>query len=227
MLADAEFSRLLALYPIIGRLAPGLQATLRTDLRPVQAPAGRMLFDLDSACSLFLLLAGGSIRVVKPAASGREILLYRLQPGDSCILTVSCLLGHASYPARGLVEQELVAYAISEPLFHRLLGESAPFREFVFRYFADRVADLMQLVEEVAFGPMDKRLANLLLERGPSITATHQMLADELGTVREVVSRRLKQLEGAGLVRLDRGQIAVLDMPRLAQLADPLRDSSH
>jgi CRP/FNR family transcriptional regulator len=227
LVAEAEFDQLAGLYPIIGNLGPGLRTTLRSDLRPIHAPAGRMLFDLDSACSLFLLLAGGSIRVVKPAVSGREILLYRLQPGDSCILTVSCLLGHTSYPARGLVEHDLTAYAISEPLFHRLLADSAPFRAFVFRYFSERIADLMQLVEEVAFGPMDQRLANLLLERGPQVAATHQMIADELGTVREVVSRRLKQLEAAGLVRLDRGQIAVLDPRRLAQLAGPLRDSSH
>lgn len=227
MLTEAEFAQLTTLYPIFGDVSPQLRTLLRTDLQRVEAPSGRMLFDLDSSCSLFLLLVSGTIRVVKPATSGREILLYRLQPGDSCVLTVSCLLGHNSYPARGLVEQELAGYAISEPVFHRLLGESAPFRAFVFRYFAERVAELMQLVEEVAFGPMDRRLASLLVARGPVVVATHQMLADELGTVREVVSRRLKQLETAGLVRLERGQVAVVDARRLAQLADPLRDWSH
>jgi CRP/FNR family transcriptional regulator len=112
-------------------------------------------------------------------------------------------------------------------MFQRLLAESALFREFIFRYFAERVADLMQLVEEVAFGGMDQRLANYLLERGPQLETTHQVIADELGTAREVVSRRLKQLEGRGLVRLERGQVLILDAGGLLRLAGSLRDSSH
>ena len=118
-------------------------------------------------------------------------------------------------------------YTISQAMFQRLLAESALFREFIFRYFAERVTDLMQLVEEIAFGGMDQRLANYLLERGPQIETTHQVIADELGTVREVVSRRLKQLEARKLVRLERGQIVLLDAPGLRRLAGPLRDSSH
>jgi CRP/FNR family transcriptional regulator len=176
---------------------------------------------------MFLLPFEGSIRVIKPTISGREILLYRLEPGDSCVLTASCLLGHSSYSARGVVEADLIGYAVSQALFQRLLAESALFREFIFRYFAERVSDLMQLVEEVAFGGMDQRLASYLLERGPRVEATHQVIADELGTVREVVSRRLKQLEVRGFVRLERGQVIVLDDPEIRRLAGALRDSSH
>jgi CRP/FNR family transcriptional regulator, anaerobic regulatory protein len=227
MLSTQEFEQVAALYPVLGQLPAQLRSAVATDMRRVAAPAGHVLFDLDSACTMFLLPFAGSIRVIKPAITGREILLYRLEPGDSCVLTASCLLGHATYSARGVVDSDLVGYTISQAMFQRLLAESALFREFIFRYFAERVTDLMQLVEEIAFGGMDQRLANYLLERGPRIEATHQVIADELGTVREVVSRRLKQLEARKLVRLERGQIVVLDEPGLRRLAGSLRDSSH
>ncbi len=224
MITAGEYAHLSGLYPVLEQLPAPLRQALAADLRYVAAPAGHVLFDVDSACHMFLLPCAGSIRVIKPALSGREILLYRLEPGDSCVLTASCLLGHSAYAARGVVESDLVGYAISQTMFQRLLAESAIFREFIFRFFAARVSDLMQLVEEVAFGGMDQRLAQYLLERGPRLETTHQAVADELGTVREVISRRLKQLAAQGLVRLERGQIAVLDRAGLLRLAGALHD---
>jgi CRP/FNR family transcriptional regulator len=221
MLSQSEVDGLVELYPVLSRLTAAEQDALRREMQPAHIRAGTVLFDLDSPCSLFLLLTAGTVRVVKPALSGREIVLYRLDPGDSCILTVSCLLGESSYPARGVAETDLAAYILPRPLFYRLLGESEPFRAFVFRYFAARISDLMQLVEEVAFGALDQRLANLLVTQGPRLEMTHQQIADELGTVREVVSRRLKVLEQQGLVRLRRGQVEVLDLKRLGRVAAP------
>jgi len=224
---QAVFDELIRLYPPIGDMTPDAQRLLRQNLQRMNAPAGHLLFDLDSPCSLFVLLYAGSIRVIKPAISGREILLYRLEPGDSCVLTASCLLGRSNYPARGVAENELIAYALAAPVFDRLLDTSTPFRALVFTHFADRIADLMQLVEEVAFGQMDQRLAAYLAARAPLLEATHQQIADELGTVREVVSRRLKQLEQRGLVRLERGQVHIHNAERLRHIAVTLRDSSH
>jgi CRP/FNR family transcriptional regulator len=221
MLRQSEVEALVALYPVLSRLTAAEQDALRRDVQSAHIPAGTVLFDLDSPCSLFLLLTAGTVRVVKPALSGREIVLYRLDPGDSCILTVSCLLGESSYPARGVAETDVAAYILPRPLFYRLLGDSEPFRAFVFRYFAARISELMQLVEEVAFGAIDQRLANLLVTQGPRLEMTHQQIADELGTVREVVSRRLKVLEQQGLVRLRRGQVEVLDLKRLGRVAAP------
>jgi CRP/FNR family transcriptional regulator len=221
MLRQSEVEALVALYPVLSRLTAAEQDALRREVQSAHIPAGTVLFDLDSPCSLFLLLTAGTVRVVKPALSGREIVLYRLDPGDSCILTVSCLLGESSYPARGVAETDVAAYILPRPLFYRLLGDSEPFRAFVFRYFAARISELMQLVEEVVFGALDQRLANLLVTQGPRLEMTHQQIADELGTVREVVSRRLKVLEQQGLVRLRRGQVEVLDLKRLGRVAAP------
>ncbi len=133
MLSQPDLDALVELYPVLCQLTGAERDALRRELQPARIPAGTVLFDLDSPCSLFLLLAAGTVRVVKPALSGREIVLYRLEPGDSCILTVSCLLGESSYPARGVAETEVAAYILTRPLFHRLLAESEPFRAFVFQ----------------------------------------------------------------------------------------------
>ncbi|MDQ5914738.1 MAG: family transcriptional regulator, anaerobic regulatory protein, partial [Pseudomonadota bacterium] len=167
----------------------------------------------------FPLLISGSIKVVKAAPSGREMLLYRVEPGGSCIITSSCLLGHTAYSARGEAETDLQMLALPPALFSRLVAEQAAFRDFVFHLFSDRIAELMQLVEEVAFHRLDQRLARLLLSRGDSIQATHQALADELGSVREIVSRLLKGFASEGLVSLGRENITLLDREGLKRLA--------
>ncbi|HRW08141.1 MAG TPA: Crp/Fnr family transcriptional regulator [Caldilineaceae bacterium] len=220
MLKEQEYQHLTEVYPSFRQLTPALQQLVRQNTQPVHVPTGTMLFDLDYPCNLFLLILDGAIRVVKPALSGREILLYRLEPGDSCILTVSCLLGQNDYPARGVVEQALVGYALPRPLFTQLLEESTPFRNFVFHFFGERMSHLMSLVEEVAFQQMDQRLAALLVERGPLLTITHQQLADELGSAREVMSRILKHFEGKGWVELARGQIHVTNATALSRYAE-------
>lgn len=219
MVTEHDYHTLTNLYPMLRALPPSLQQPIRQQVQPVTVPAGTMLFDLDAPCTLFLLIIEGSIRVVKPALSGREILLYRLEPGDSCILTVSCLLGQSDYPARGVVESKLAGYALPRPLFTQLLDESTHFRNFVFRFFGERMSHLMALVEEVAFQQLDQRLAALLVERGPQIEATHQQLADELGSAREVVSRLLKHFESKGWVYLERGRVTVNNGTALAHYA--------
>lgn len=218
-----ELEQLTHWYPLITQLPGGLMAQLMQEVRVLRVPAGTTLFDLDYPCTAFILLSDGAIRVTKPALSGREILLYRVEPGDSCILTVSCLLGNAAYPARGIAESDLVAYAMGHPFFNHLMGSSNAFREFVFRCFSDRMTHLMALIEEVAFRQLDQRLAALLVERGPLIQATHQMVADEVGSAREVVSRILKHFEDLGYVRLERGRILIRQASALARYASQPR----
>lgn len=218
-----ELEQLMQWYPMITQLPSGLLTQFMAEVRVLRVSVGTTLFDLDYPCTAFILLGAGAIRVTKPALSGREILLYRVEPGDSCILTVSCLLGNAAYPARGVAESDLVAYAIGHPFFSHLMGSSNAFREFVFRCFSERMTHLMALVEEVAFRQLDQRLAALLVERGPIIQATHQMVADEVGSAREVVSRILKHFEDLGYVRLERGRILIIQVGALAHYASAPR----
>ncbi len=194
---------------------------------PVRLPAGRVLFDPGSRCTSFLVLEAGSIRVVAIGESGREIQLYRVRPGDSCILSVACLLSDAAYPARGLVESDITGLAVPQAAFRQLFAEWRPFQEFVFRFLAERMTELMRRIAEIAFYGLDQRVASALLGHPDPIHITHQRLADEVGSVREVVSRILKEFETQGLVRLGRGRIRVLDREGLTRLASPLGDWSH
>ena len=153
------------LYPVLQDLPAGLRERLAAAVQPMTVPAGTVLFDEHQPCQGFPFVLAGSIRVVKLAANGRELPLYKVLPGESCIITSSCLLGHADYNARGVTESETALVLLPRALFDEMLGVAA-FRDFVFDLFAERISELMQLVEEVAFRKLDQRLANLLLEIG-------------------------------------------------------------
>ena len=158
--------------------------------------------------------------MVKQSASGRELMLYRVAPGGSCIITSSCLLGHSDYNARGIAETPLRLLLVPAPAFAQLMLDHPPFRDFVFHLFAERIAELMQLVEEVAFTRLDQRLARLILAQDRAVlNVTHQQLADELGSVREIVSRLLKGFAEQGLVALGREQLTVTDRAGLRKVA--------
>ena len=221
MASGTEFSpsALLALYPVLASLAPAdLAAICRPDVTAV-IPEGAELFSEKQACRGFPLLISGSIKVVKSTPAGREMLLYRVEPGGSCIITSSCLLGRTRYTARGIAETPLRMLMLPAALFEKLISGNAAFRDFVFHLLAERIADLMLLVEEVAFHRLDQRLAKLLLGKSEPINATHQLLADELGSVREIVSRLLKGFAAQGLVSLGRERIDLIDRDGLRQLA--------
>lgn len=215
--------RLLALYPWLAALPAERLAALNRPEHWLQVPAGAQLFAEHQPCQGFPLLIDGRIKVVKSTPTGREMLLYRVEPGGSCIISSSCLLGNALYSARGVAATPLTLALLPQADFDRLVVADAAFRAFVFQLFSARLAELMQLVEEVAFHRLDQRLAKLLLQRGASsgavIHATHQALAEDLGSVREIVSRLLKGFAEQGLVGLAREQITIIDAAGLAQLA--------
>ncbi|NHC07015.1 CRP/FNR family transcriptional regulator [Azonexus fungiphilus] len=211
--------QLLRLYPALAGLA---EARLERLLQAPAAtlPAGTAVFAEHQPCAGFPLLLAGSIKVVKQAASGRELMLYRVAPGGSCIISSSCLLGRSDYNARGIAETPLTLLALPVAEFAQLLVDHPPFRDFVFHLFAERIGELMQLVEEVAFARLDQRLARLILARqSDTLNVTHQQLADELGSVREIVSRLLKGFAAQGLVLLGREQLTVTDRDGLNKLA--------
>jgi CRP/FNR family transcriptional regulator len=150
-------------------------------------------------------------------------VLYRVNAGEACILTTSCLLSHQRYPAEGVTENNLRAISIPVKMFDEGIAGSAGFRSFVFSSYGRRIADLILLVEDVAFGRMDIRLGQYLLDSANDagdIEATHQVMAAELGTAREVVSRQLKEFERRGWVKLGRGVIKISDSSALRHHLD-------
>ncbi len=220
MLNSTTQTQLLQLYPMLRELPANQLEDLLSNATTMNLPAGTVMFDENQPCQGFPLLLSGVIRVIKASANGRELQLYRVCPGESCILTSSCLLGHAHYHARGVVEQDVELVALPPSAFRTLLSQCEPFRDYIFSLFSERLTDLMQLVSAVAFQKLDQRLAALLIAKPSPIHITHQALADELGSVREIVSRLLKNFTDAGWVRLGREQIEVVDAPALKKLSE-------
>ncbi len=186
----------------------------------MRIPAGKQVFYPGCSCENYLLMLEGQIKTQLISESGREILLYHVCSGDSCVLTTSCLLGGNCYPAEGITETDVLAFSISAIAFHRCLELSAFFREFVFKNFADRLAAVISRMEAVVFGAIDVRLSKLLLSYNQTtLNITHHELAAELGTAREVVSRHLKYFEKQGWLQLNRGVIEISNPRALKQLS--------
>ncbi len=154
--------------------------------------------------------------------SGREIVLYRVEAGESCALTTACLMSFENYLAEAVAETDIRAVAIPRAVFDDLVGRSPVFRQFVFSAFSSRITDLFRLIDDVAFQRLDIRLAQKLVELsrgGDTVTATQQQLASELGTAREVVSRVLGELARRGSISIGRGTITIANRAALDKLA--------
>ena len=218
-MTDTARSLLLTRFPVFSQLpAAQLDELLRS--APLRhAPQGSVLFEPNLPCEGFPLVLEGSVKVMKTSPAGREIVLYRVGPGEGCILSGGCLLGQNDYAARGVAESEVTLLRIPPAAFNELIVSFQPFRRFVFDMYGTRLAEVMELIDEVAFRKLDTRLARLLVQRGPEIAATHQNLADELGSVRVFVSRLLRNFEERGWVRLERERISVVDAKALLEFS--------
>ncbi len=207
------------LYPALASLPEPTLAAALAKAEVVSLAAGTPLFGEGSVCRQFPLVLAGSIRVAK-VGEGRELHLYRVTPGESCVLTSSCLVGGRDYPATGVVESDVRLVVLPKAVFDELVASHPPFRQYVFGLFADRLTDLMALVEAVAFHKLDRRVAATLLGHGRVVEMTHQQLADSVGSVREIVTRVLRSFVDQGLVKLGRGSIEVLDAAGLRSVAE-------
>jgi len=186
----------------------------------IRLPAGQQVFYPGKVCEHYLLVLSGSVKAQILSSDGREVTLYHVGSGDSCVLTTSCLLGDNQYPAEGFTETDVEAFAIPAYIFHRSLAHSVFFRDFVFRSFSARLADVMKRMESISFGSIDQKLAKALLsDQALHVRKTHHELANEMGSVREVVSRHLKRFESQGWLGLHRGSIEIRDVEALKRLA--------
>jgi len=196
---------------------------LESHARVVSLGPDQLVFAPGKKPDAFLLLLDGTVRVQQIGASGREIVLYRVSAGESCIMTTACLLSDEDYLAEGVTESAVTAVALLKDNFDDLIARSPAFRRLVFTKYASRITRLMALVEDVAFESIEKRLARKLLELAqgqPVLDITQQALAIELGTAREVVSRQMKRFTAQGLVSSGRGQIEIVDHKALADVAE-------
>ncbi|KAF1081738.1 MAG: transcriptional regulator, Crp/Fnr family [Candidatus Rifleibacterium amylolyticum] len=210
--------RLYKLYPVLKKLDNTRVQTLLQRLKLVRLKADSPVFHELQSCEAFPFLLSGFIRVFKQSPNGRELSLYDFTPGDVCVVTAGCLLGNEPYNAMAVVKEDSELLMMPAVDFEALLGMRA-FREYIFSLFSKRIQELILLVEAVAFQKLDHRLALLLLSKGKCIKVSHQELADQLGTVREMVSRLLKSFTDSGLVRLGRGRITIIDEAGLKNIS--------
>lgn len=216
MISEASIQTLAIIYPLLRDLPAPLIRDIQETSQGLVAKAGQVLFDPDEDCDYVPLLKAGSIRVVRPFRTGWEMLLYRVLPGQVCILTVTCLLSSWKHLARVIVEEDMIAVSIPKESFSRLIEASSDFRGFVFSNYSLSLLSLLNCVEIALTQPVEQRVAKVLLDKTTDlIQVTHQGLADEVGTAREVVSRILEDFEKKGMIKLKRGIIFIRDREAL------------
>jgi CRP/FNR family transcriptional regulator len=190
--------------------------------QPLRAPAGRVFFRAGDDCRGLLLLDRGSVRVYLVTGSAREVTLYRIAPGEACVLSTQCLMTGESYRAEGVAETEVTGLFLPAGRVEELMARDADFRHLIFRHYGERLIDLVMLVEDLLGTPIEARLAQYLVAQSAGATetaVTHQIIAADLGTAREVVSRHLKEFERRGLVSLSRGRIGLTNRAGLQAVA--------
>jgi len=227
MVSIEEFNPIKQTLPFLEKADGQLVRSFRGEAYLAKLPADRDIYLQGDIVDNIALLLSGSVRVFKIGDTGREITLYRVEPGECCILTASCMLSGRPFPANAMVETDLDAIVIPGLRVSEWMQQHASWRHYLWDLLAARLGDVISLVEEVSFRRMDQRLADFLAEHLPAngdpLQATHQQIAADLGTSREVVSRILKDFEQRGLLDLGRGRISILDLDGLRGAVDEKR----
>lgn len=212
-------------FPGLAGISREVSDLLDRKARSAKLAKGTVVFGPGNPAENLMLLIEGTVRVQQLSEAGREIVLYRVHGGESCVLTTACLLAFEDYSAEGVAETDVEAILIPRDTFDELMSISKEFRAFVFEAYSKRITDLFLVIEEIAFKRMDIRLAQKLIELQDDDNAlhlTHQQLAIELGTAREVISRQLKEFERRDWVSLKRGVIEIRDAAAIGGLAETI-----
>ena len=214
MLDNTHFERISEVLPFLKTTSPQLRRDFTDFAYYAKIPAGRQIFTEGDEVDGIALLMSGAVRVFKLGLTGREITLYRFGGGESCVITANAILNQEDFPAIAMVERDAEAVMIPAEVFSDWVRRYDPWREFVFNLFSQRLASVMEIVDEVAFQRMDRRVASFLLDRSHienPIRITHQEIANEIGSSREVISRLVEDFSQREIVHLSRGEIEILD----------------
>ncbi len=205
----------------LSQLPADIRSQLENGSQIVSVPAGTQVFSPGQTADNLLLLLDGTIRVQQKSDTGREVFLYRVHAGESCVLTTACMLAFEDYSADGIAETDVSAVAIPRETFDDLVARSEVFRNFVFAAYSRRITDLFTLIDDIVFQRMDVRLAARLLELSDQnniVRATHAVLGTELGTAREVISRILSEFHRRGWIEQSRGEVHLINRDGLEQM---------
>lgn len=207
-------------FPFLQRADEHFRKTFFAQVTLIRMDAGQPICGQGAQCSHLALLTSGTARVYKLGENGREITLYRIGPGESCILTASCIISGRPFPAFAVCEEPIEALALGNSVVANWTHHFPAWRDYLFGLINDRLGDVISVVEEIAFRRVDRRLAAYLLQRtqgscNADLRITHQAIASDLGTSREVVSRILKDFEHQGWISASRGLLQLCDIPGL------------
>lgn len=225
MIEEQSVASLKRAFPFLKQASQKSQNLLREYGMMKSLQRGDAISSEGDACHFIAFVLSGKARVYKVSKTGREITLYHIGAGESCILTMSCILSKTAFPAFACAEEPTQAMLLPSKVFEELIASDAEWRNYAFGLLAKRLSAVMTVVEEVAFRRVDERLAEYLLAQAatkkgaPHLALTHEKIAAELGTSREVVSRLLKDFESEGLLQAQRARIRLLDEARLRSKA--------
>lgn len=184
-----------------------------------EVPRGHMICMEQNQCVHLPIVVKGTARVFKSSDEGKELTLYRIEEGESCILTASCILNQIAFPANAVAQTDIEAILVSSSDVRMWMESYPDWQLYIFGLLSQRLASVIELVEEVAFQRMDRRLSSYLYqasEQANEIKMTHEAIASDLGTSREVISRLLKDLENQGILALSRGGVTVVERDKLS-----------
>lgn len=217
-LSPRDLPQIYRRLPFLGQADEALTQQFREQATLLHLEPGQRVCEQGSGCSQLALLLEGTVRVYKLAESGKEITLYRINSGESCILTASCILSDIPFPAFAICDSPVTAVGVPAKAVRHWLSHSPAWRDYIFGLVASRLSNIINVVEDVAFRRMDRRIADYLCQHGSDqrpLQITHQTIASELGTSREVVSRILKEFEHETLLEVTRGSIRLIDLDGL------------
>ena len=220
MMENLLFNQLRAAFPQLKDISDPASKRILAHIKPMSFKKGDIMAYQGTPCTHQMMLAHGVVKVFTRTENGREIVLYRVKAGECCVLTTSCLLSNTPFPVEGVAETDVEAFALPAQHFSKGLESSSDFRQFVFSAYTARVNEMVLLVGKIAATKIDQRLIEYLLAYCQDcnvVAITHDALAKELGSVREVVSRNLKEFEQRGWVQLSRGKISLIDRESLEQ----------
>lgn len=215
-----NYNKLTELYPFIKEIDKKQREQFIKSIQPIESEKGRLLIAEGKVCERVIFVLEGSIRIYKVSESGREITLYRIGPGETCIMTIASILGNHNFEAIAEVEENASLVILSAELFKELFSTNIALQTYVFNELSTKLHEVMLVLEEVAFKSMDQRIGNFLKDKyiknsKQNIKITHEEIALELGTAREVVSRVLKDFQNRGLIKQLRGTIEILDHKKI------------
>lgn len=221
MASQEQIARWEAVFPFLRAMSADDRDLAERSVHFPTLDAEAIAYELDGDCANYLMCLDGRTRVFRRSENGREVLIYKVTSGGTCVLTTQCLLSGGNFPAESVAEARTELAAIPAGVFSELMGRSAPFRSFVLQDYSKLLSGMFSIVDEVSFATLEQKLARRLLADADDagfVEKTHQQLASDVNSVREVVSRNLGEWERAGFVRNHRGRVEIIDRAALASL---------